>query len=121
MPNPSDDHRDTRDYTIPGEDWGSEEAQAAFFASRFSLPRTALCLKIPDNSGEELVVHRENGRDYVFLFESLDDAYDCAQEAGLVLAFTPRVGRVCLHDLHFENARYKPAVSEQVDIVLRGV
>jgi len=124
-------YNDDQPYAIPndtfgdafGENWGSAEIDGAtFFQTRCSLPRTALCLKVPTVGGgdeEELVVHRENNQDYVFLFESLDDAYDYANEASQALAFAPKVGRVNLRDLHFANARYKPALSEQVDLVLR--
>ncbi|MBC8135285.1 MAG: hypothetical protein H8F28_05275 [Fibrella sp.] len=110
-----------RDYTIPGEEWYSpaDKETATFLQTRCSVPRTALCLKVPNTSGEELVVHRENDQDYVFLFESLDDAYDYAIEASQALDFAPTVGRVLLRDLHFANARYKPALSEQIDLVLR--
>lgn len=118
MPMYDEDHRD---YTIPGDEWYSpaDHDTATFFQTRCSVPRTALCLKVPNTSGEELVVHRENDQDYVFLFESLDDAYDYAIEASQALDFAPTVGRVLLRDLHFANARYKPALSEQIDLVLR--
>ncbi len=120
-------YNDDQPYAIPygtvgesGETFGSAEIDgAAFFQTRCPLPRTALCLKVPTGNEEELVVHRENNEDYVFLFESLDDAYDYANEASQALAFAPKVGRVNLRDLHFANARYKPALSEQVDLVLR--
>ncbi|MBC7807434.1 MAG: hypothetical protein H7145_14945 [Akkermansiaceae bacterium] len=110
-----------RDYTIPGDERYSpaDPETATFFQTRCTVPRTALCLKVPNTSGEELVVHRENDQDYVFLFESLDDAYDYAIEASQALDFAPNVGRVLLRDLHFANARYKPALSEQIDLVLR--
>ncbi len=111
-----------RDYTIPGDQPARppSEDNAAFFQTRCTLPATALCLKVPNAAGEELVVHRENNRDFVFLFESLDDAYDYANEASRALDFAPTVGRVLLRDLHFANARYKPALSDQVDLVLRA-
>lgn len=114
-------YNDDQNYTMPGEPWASpaERDTATFFQTRCPLPRTALCLKVPQGGEEELVVHRENGEDYVFLFESLDDAYDYANEASEALAFAPKVGRVLLRDLHFANARYKPALSDQVDLVLR--
>ena len=113
----------SRDYTLPGDEWyraGDKEAEL-LFQTQVSLPRTALCLKVPNTGGEELVVHRENGQDYVFLFESLDDAYDYAIEASRALDFAPIVGRVNLRDLHFSNARYKPALSSQIDLVLRSL
>ncbi|MBC8139923.1 MAG: hypothetical protein H7Y38_00625 [Armatimonadetes bacterium] len=122
-------YNDDQPYAIPNEGlreaWGeallgsAEIDGATFFQTRCPLPRTALCLKVPTGGEEELVVHRENNKDYVFLFESLDDAYDYAKEASQALAFAPKVRRVNLRDLHFANARYKPALSEQVDLVLR--
>ena len=115
-------YNDDQPYAIPGELFprSAEIDGATFFQTRCPLPHTALCLKVPSDGEEELVVHRENGDDYVFLFESLDDAYDYANEASQALAFAPKVGRVNLRDLHFANARYKPALSEQVDLVLRS-
>ncbi len=85
-----------------------------------AVPASAFCLRVPGTNGEELVVHRDpdSGEDYVFLFESLDDAYDYAIEAAQALDFAPTVGRVLLRDLHFANARYKPALGEQVDLPL---
>ena len=115
-------YNDDQPYAIPGETFaGAEIDGATFFQTRCRLPRTALCLQVPGADGEEeLVVHRENNEDFVFLFESLDDAYDYANEASQALRFAPKVGRVNLRDLHFANARYKPALSEQVDLVLRN-
>ena len=114
---------DPRDLALTDDDWfalgGGDDDD--FFQTRCYLPQTALCLKVPGLSGDELVVHRENGEDYVFLFEALDDAYDYANEAKEALLFAPRVGRVTLRELNFANARYKPALSEQVDLVLRPV
>lgn len=83
------------------------------------MPESALCLKVPGTRGEELVVHREERDDYVFLFEALDDANDYALMAEQALGFTPEIGRVDTRDLSFRIARYKPAVGEQVDLNLR--
>jgi hypothetical protein len=85
----------------------------------FTVPISALCLKVPGTSGEELVVHREGNDDYVFLFEALDDAADYARAAEQALGFAPDIGRVQVSDLHFRVARFKPAVGEQVDVSLR--
>ena len=82
------------------------------------VPTSALCLKVPGTSGDELVVHREGSEDYVFLFEALDDASDYAHAAEEALGFTPDIGRVQVRDLHFRTARYKPAVGEQIDLPL---
>lgn len=84
-----------------------------------TVPPSALCLKVPDTNGEELVVHREGSDDYVFLFEALDDAYEYARAAEQALGFSPDIGRVRVADLHFRTARFKPALSEQIDIPLR--
>lgn len=84
-----------------------------------ALPDSALCLKVPGTRGEELVVHREERDDYVFLFESLDDANDYALMAEQALGFTPEIGRVDIRALSFRTARYKPAIGEQVDVTLR--
>ena len=84
-----------------------------------SVPPSALCLKVPGTGGEELVVHREDNEDYVFLFEALDDATEYARFAEDALGFKPDIGRVRIADLHFRTARFKPAVGEQVDIALR--
>jgi hypothetical protein len=84
------------------------------------VPATALCLKVPGTGGEELVVHRSpTNEDYVFLFEALDDASDYAYAAQEALGFAPEIGRVCLSELHFRTARFKPAVGDQVDLPLR--
>jgi len=109
---------DHRDYTLPSGDY-RDDAFVDPFVSHAPLPSTALCLKVPGTHGEELVVHRENDRDYVFLFESLDDAFDYARDAEKALQFTPEISRVSLRDLHFASARYKPALSEPIDLVLR--
>lgn len=87
-------------------------------AEQCTVPRTALCLKVPGRGGEELVVHREGRDDYVFLFEALDDACDYACAAEKALGFAPEIGRVRVGDLHFRTARFKPAVGEQVDMPL---
>ena len=84
-----------------------------------TVPPSAFCLKVPGTEGEELVVHREGNEDYVFLFEAGDDAADYARAAERALGFTPEIGRVRIRDLHFRVARYKPALSEQVDLPLR--
>lgn len=83
------------------------------------VPSSALCLKVPGTSGDELVVHREGREDYVFLFEALDDASDYAHAAEEALGFTPDIGRVRVSELHFRTARFKPAVGEQVDLPLQ--
>jgi hypothetical protein len=83
-----------------------------------TIPSSALCLKVPGTSGEELVVHREGNDDFVFLFEALDDAYDYARAAEQALGFTPDIGRVRVADLHFRFARFKPAVGDQIDVSL---
>jgi hypothetical protein len=84
-----------------------------------TIPSSALCLKVPGTSGEELVVHREGSDDFVFLFEALDDAYDYARAAEQALGFTPDIGRVRVADLHFRVARFKPAVGDQIDVLLQ--
>jgi hypothetical protein len=84
------------------------------------VPSTALCLAVPDTEGEELVVHREKGREFVFLFESLDDAYDCCLMAGQALGFMPRIVRSNTDALHFRFARYKPAGLDTIDLPLKG-
>ena len=83
-----------------------------------TCPSTALCLKVPGRHGEELVVHREGEEDYVFLFESLDDACDYAGVARKALGFAPEIRRVTIGELHFRTARFKPAVGDQVDMAL---
>ena len=83
-----------------------------------TCPPTALCLKVPGRRGEELVVHREGEEDYVFLFESLDDACDYAGVVQKALGFAPEIGRVTIGELHFRAARFKPAVGDQVDMAL---
>jgi hypothetical protein len=114
----NDDHRD---FALPQGGWEQETPfdQDSPYVGNVDLPVSALCLKVPETRGEELVVHRENAKDYVFLFESLDDAFDYAREAEKALDFTPEIGRVHLNDLHFRNARYKPALSGQIDLILR--
>ncbi len=82
------------------------------------VPSSALCLKVPGTSGDELVVHREGHEDYVFLFEALDDASDYARAAEEALGYTLDIGRVRVSELHFHMARFKPAVGEQVDLPL---
>ena len=84
-----------------------------------TIPPSALCLKVPGTSGEELVVHREGNDDYVFLFEALDDAADYARAAEQALGFAPDIGRVRVAELHFRVARFKPAVGDQIDLPLR--
>ena len=86
------------------------------------LPPSAYCLRVPGTEGEELVVHRdmERNEDYVFLFEAGDDAVDYAQAAERALGFAPEIGRVRVGDLHFRIARYKPALSDQVDVPLKA-
>ena len=88
------------------------------FTDDVLIGQSAFCLRVPYTTGEELVVHREDGRDYVFLFESLDDAYDCARQASEALAFHPEVRRVNVHDLNFPSARFKPADGAPVEIAL---
>jgi hypothetical protein len=88
------------------------------FSDDLLIGQSAFCLRVPDSPTEELVVHREGEEDYVFLFESLDDAYDCAAQASQVLPFCPRVGRVSLEGLNFKVARFKPVVGANVDILL---
>ena len=83
------------------------------------IPSSALCLRVPDTRGEELVVHREGEEDFVFLFEALDDACDYASAAEKALGFSPEIGRVRVTDLHFRTARFKPAAGDQVDLSLR--
>lgn len=83
------------------------------------IPSSALCLRVPGALGEELVVYREGGDDFVFLFEALDDACDYAVAAEKALGFLPEIGRVRLTDLHFRAARFKPAVGGQLDVMLR--
>ena len=73
------------------------------------VPSTALCLAVPDTEGEELVVHREKGREYVFLFESLDDAYDCCLMASQALGFMPRIVRFNTEPLPFRFAPHQPS------------
>ena len=65
-------------------------------------------------------MHRavETGQDHVFLFEAGDDAADYAREAEQALGFVPEIGRVRVGDLPFKTARYKPALSEQLDLPL---
>ena len=82
------------------------------------VPSSALCLKVPGTSGDELVVHREGSEDYVFLFESLDDASDYAYAAEQALGYRLDIGRVRVAELHFRTARYKPAFGEQIDLPL---
>jgi hypothetical protein len=77
------------------------------------VPVTALCLKVPGSKNGDLVVHRERGEDYVFLFEALDDAAEYARAAEMALGFAPEIGRVRLSELNFRSARYKPALYEQ--------
>lgn len=84
-----------------------------------TIPLTALALTVPDSEGEELVVHREKGKECVFLFESLDDAYECTLMASKALGFMPRIARVITNDLQFRFARYKPAGLEAVDLPVR--
>ncbi len=88
------------------------------FTDDILLGQSAFCLKAPEGEKEEIVVHREGGEDFVFLFESLDDAYDCASEAAQVLTFWPQVTRVRLSELNFAAARFKPASGVHVDIPL---
>lgn len=88
------------------------------FTDDILIGQSAFCLRVPYATGEELVVHREDGNDYVFLFESLDDAYDCALQAGEALAFTPLVRLIDVRDLNFPSARFKPADGAPVDIAL---
>lgn len=84
------------------------------------VPTGAFCLKVPGTDGDELVVHRDTvtGEDYVFLFEAGDDAADYARAAEQALGFAPEIGRVRVRDLPFKIARFKPALSEQVDLPL---
>jgi hypothetical protein len=88
------------------------------FTDDILIGQSAFCLKVPDSPIEELVIHREGDEDYVFLFESLDDAYDCAAQAAQTLPFWPQVGRVSLDSLNFATARFKPAAGAHVDIPL---
>lgn len=88
------------------------------FTDDILIGHCAFCLKVPDSPTEELVIHREGNEDYVFLFESLDDAYDCAAQAAQVLPFWPQVGSVLLSTLNFSTARFKPADGEHIDIPL---
>lgn len=83
------------------------------------IPATALALSVPDSEGEELVVHRERGKECVFLFESLDDAYDCCLMASKALGFMPRISRIVTRNLQFRYARYKPAGLEALDLAVR--
>ena len=92
--------------------------ESAEFTDDILIGQSALCLRVPYATGEELVVHREDGNDFVFLFESLDDAYDCARQAAKTLAFRPEVRRVNVRDLNFPSARFKPADGKPVDIAL---
>ena len=87
-----------------------------------AIPATALCLRVPRAEGDELVVHRdeEAEEDYVFLFEALDDAYHYALMAKDALGRQPQIRRVRLRDLHFRNARFKPASGEPLDLPLRS-
>lgn len=80
---------------------------------------SALCLKVPSSGGEELVVHREGSEDYVFLFEALDDAVEYARAAEDALGHPLDIRRVRVSELHFRTARYKPALSEHIDLPLR--
>ena len=89
------------------------------FEEEAVIPLMALCLKVPGTRGEELVVHREGSEDFVFLFEALDDASDYSFAAEEALGFLPDIGRVKLTDLHFRTARFKPADTEHMDILLR--
>jgi hypothetical protein len=82
------------------------------------VPPSVLCLKVPSAEGDELVVHREGDEDFVFLFEALDDATDYARMAEQALGFEPHIGRVKVVELHFKTARFKPAVGQQVDVLL---
>lgn len=96
------------------------EDEPALQQNNLTIPSSALCLKVPGTSGETLVVHRDGGDDFVFLFEALDDAYDYARAAEDALGFTPDIGRVRVSDLHFRFARLKPAAGDQIDISLHG-
>ena len=80
------------------------------------MPPSALCLKVPDSRDDAMVVHQEGDEDFVFLFEALDDAYDYAHAAEKALGFFPQIERVQVGDLHFRTARFKPALSEQIDL-----
>ena len=91
-----------------------------FLPQLVDCPATALCLKVPGRRGEELVVHREGEEDYVFLFESLDDACDYAGAAQKSLGFAPEIGRVNVGDLHFRTARFKPAIGDQIDVAIHA-
>lgn len=85
-----------------------------------AIPTTALCLRVPHFGGDELVVHRDEelAEDFVFLFESLDDAYEYALMAKDALGLLPEIRRVRLRDLHFRNGRFKPASGEPLDLPL---
>lgn len=86
-----------------------------------TIPTSALCLRISQFGGDELVVHRdeEAEEDFVFLFEAIDDAYEYALLAKEALGLQPEIRRVCLSDLHFRNGRFKPAVGEPLDLPLK--
>jgi hypothetical protein len=88
------------------------------FTEDVLVGRSAFCLMVPDSPTEDLVVHREGDEDFVFLFESLDDAFDCAAQAAQVLPFWPKVGRAALSGLNFKVARFKPVGGGHVDILL---
>lgn len=90
--------------------------------SELLVPRTALCLRLRRRGQDELVVHRDEtaAEDFVFLFESLDDAHDYALMARDALGIFPQIIRVSLRGLHFRTARFKPAVGEPLDLPLRA-
>lgn len=85
------------------------------------VPSTALCLRLRRRGQDELVVHHDEDaeEDFVFLFESLDDAHDYALLAKKALGIFPQIIRVNLRALHFRTARFKPAVGEPLDLPLR--
>jgi hypothetical protein len=80
------------------------------------MPDTVLVLLASEIGPDEVVVQRSAGRERVFLFESVDDAYDGAQELGKQLGFVPAVARMAVADLPFRRARYKPADSDAFNI-----
>jgi hypothetical protein len=81
-----------------------------------NMPESVLALMATELGPDEIVVQRLNGQERVFLFESLDDAYDGVSSVAGQLGFEPKVVRVRTADLPFRRARYKPADSAPFNI-----